>query len=101
MYATKNLKEGELILTIPGSLLLSFSGNSETSAMKARDVLTNMHLSSTFNKTWGPYWDSLPPPEETFAPELLSDEQIQLLQHPHLVGGRRRGAAPLAPPTIS
>jgi hypothetical protein len=58
-----------------------------------------MHTDPTFNQTYQPWWDSQPSPNEVLCAELLSEEQLAMLQSPWLVssGGRCRGSRGVLP----
>lgn len=58
---------------------------SNTAAEYARELLIRMHTDPSVNATWGTYWASLPGLDDTLGAELLSDEQLGLLQAPVVV----------------
>ena len=51
----------------------------------ARQLLVRIHTDQSFNATWGPYLASLPKPDELLTGELMTDEMLEMLQHPGLV----------------
>ena len=91
VFASRQLKRGDVILRIPLSLALPTTtqdtpdGRAPVAAEMARDLLIRMHTDPSFNATWGPYWASLPPPDETFGAEMMSRAHLDMLQHPQLV----------------
>ena len=57
----------------------------------AYELLVRLHTESKFNTTKKPWWDTQPTPDQVLCTELLSEQDLDLLQSSWLVGCRRFG----------
>ena len=88
MFASRDLKEGEIVLSIPDSLTIDVSGACPEGYLcgfvrrlwlEDPGLKTRLHL----------FFESLPSKDEVLSAETFNDTMIEALQSPHLARGMR------------
>jgi SET domain len=86
VVATKNIKKGERIISVPLSLaiLLPRINRRAFSAEYAHGLLLKFKTDPIFNKTHSLFWSTQPKPEEILSADTFPDHLVDDLQTPNL-----------------
>lgn len=105
LFATTNIKKGQVVCMIPSDLALAlsdpakFGEDAPTWAHGGRNFLSMYWNDATARSMWSPYLDTLPTRESpcfTATPDFFSDEEIELLEFPRLINNVRKRKADIA-----
>lgn len=84
IVATKDFAYEDVIGRFPLVAMQIFPGTDKFSAEHALVWLDRMHNDPTFNASWHLFWEAHPDRDGVFAPDLYTDQQIEMLQTPEL-----------------
>lgn len=95
VLATKDIKRGERIASIPLSTVTDLGPHEVTLPELAVHWVRRMHLDASYNVSFQPYLATLPAADQVLSPEMWTDDMVAALQSLELaemVGKRRRAA---------